>query len=512
LELALKFATLAEATDVYAAGAACEIRRTVVSSEPVTLFVDRLSDLERQVAHLRDDEYWSVGLGLFKRRRFFVQATPVNVSDPALELLAYEVRAREHFSTCRTLYPEHSDSVDAACEALMDLLMSRVDPLSDAVLGEYERADTDRVGVVLPTFGFEQIVQRHLRTTGDTDKIDVLTPRNLAMKRPYDMLFVVGAPVWYARKGWAWVYTAPRANDVVMVGYAQQVQRPLPSARAFTQSKSAVAPISDDGRVYADIDDTPEEGGVDWTFASGEAARRAIGASAADLVDARMYLLASGCATFLAASEESRVPTLEPDAPEDSRLVYVAPPDIGPGTVLLLRSEGGGDLVVAVADAILGTDAPPLRAMQERWKSRLRALVAERGVAQVVAELKKHGSNRANRSNLANWCSPRSLRTDDEQDFLAIMRTAGLEADAAKFWKAMGKLDRAHRRAGREIREQLEEQARKADLTALEEQGRADFSLPEGGGALTAFRVEEVSSDVVSVPYQHLGDPFEARA
>lgn len=508
----MKFAPLAEAAEVYAAGAACEVRRTVVSSDPVELFVGRVGELERQVAHLRDDEYWSLGLGYFKRRRFLVQATPLNVSDPALELLAYAVRARDHFSTCRTLYPEHADSVDLVCDALMDLLLSRVDPLSAAILDELGAGDADRAAVVLPTFGFEQTVQRHLRTSGDTDKFDVLTPRNLAMKRPYDLVFVVGAPSWYSRKGWAWVYTAPRAAEVAMVGYAQQVQRPLPSARAFTESKTAVAPLFDSGPSYGDGDDAQDEVGVDWTFATGEAARRAVGASAADLVDARLYLLATGCAAFLAVSEESRVPTLEPDAPEDSRLAYVPPPDVGPGTVVLLRSEGGGDLVVAVADAILGEAAPPLRAMQEKWKSRLRALIDDRGISQVVAELKENGSIRAKRSNLVNWCSPRSLRTEDEQDFLAIMRVVGLESEAGKMWTAMGKLDRAHRRAGREIREQLEKQARKADLTALEEQGRADFSLPQGGGALTAFRVEEVSPDVVSVPYQHLGDPFEARA
>jgi hypothetical protein len=512
LELALKFATLAEATDVYAAGTTCEVRRISAEAEPVAAFVDRLHDLEREVAHLRDDEYWSVGIGYLRRRRFIIQATPLNVSDPALELLASEVRARNHFSTCRSLYPEHADSVDAACDALMDLVLSLVDPLSDAVLADLADLEAERVGVVLPTFGFEQAVQRHLRAAGGSDRIDAVTPRNLAVKRPYEALFVVGAPSWYVRKGWGWVYTAPRANQVVLVGYQQQVQRALPSAVAFTVSETAVTPLSDDGAAYSGADDTPDEGGVDWTFASGEAERRAEGANTADLVDARLYLLASGCAAFLAASEESRVLTLEPDAPPESRLVDVASPDIGPGTVVLLRSEGGGDLVVAVADAILGPSAAPLREMQERWKARLRSLVEENGVEQVVEHLTKHGSVRAKRSNLANWCSPRSLRTDDEQDFLAIMRAVGLEDEAASYWKAMSRLEQAHRRAGHEIREQLEQQAQKADLTALEDHGRADFSLPQGGGALTAFRVEEVSPDVVSVPYQHLGDPFDARA
>jgi hypothetical protein len=167
---------------------------------------------------------------------------------------------------------------------------------------------------------------------------------------------------------------------------------------------------------------------------------------------------------------------------------------------------------VAVANLILGSAAQALREMQEGWKSRLRSLVEELGVAGVVSKLKQHGSVRANRSNLANWCSPRSLRTEDKQDFLAIMRTIGLEAEATEFWKAMGRLDGAHLRAGQAIRDQLEEEAENADLSLLEEQGRTDFTLAQGGGTLTAFRVEEVSPEIVSVPYQQLGDPFAVTA
>ena len=43
----------------------------------------------------------------------------------------------------------------------MELLMSRVDPLADAVVGAFDGTEGGRVGVVLPTFGFELAVQRH---------------------------------------------------------------------------------------------------------------------------------------------------------------------------------------------------------------------------------------------------------------------------------------------------------------------------------------------------------------
>jgi hypothetical protein len=75
----------------------------------------------------------------------------------------------------------------------------------------------------------------------------------------------------------------------------------------------------------------------------------------------------------------------------------------------------------------------------------------------------------------------------------------------------MGNLDAAHLRAGQAIRRQLEEQAEVADLSTLERTGTLDFSLPEGGGALSAYRIEEISPTVVSVPEQHIGHPFAER-
>ena len=63
---------------------------------------------------------------------------------------------------------------------------------------------------------------------------------------------------------------------------------------------------------------------------------------------------------------------------------------------------------------------------------------------------------------------------------------------------------------GLEIRQQLETQAEQADLSQLDELGRLDFTLSEGGGALTAFRVEAVSPDTVLVPYTTVGWPIEA--
>lgn len=513
----MKFETLLAAAEIYETAGNPEISRVTAESEAVSKFAKSLEQLERAVRDYRDDDYWGRTSRLLRRRRFAIYATPLPFAHPALDILGTVAVVRQLLERCAALYPEFESVATAACDALMGVFLSRQDPLSDAIVNAAIAFEADRLGVVVVSFGFDRAVQQHLRTRlGGADDIDAVTPRELAARRPYDTLFVVGSPYWYSRKGWEWVFTAPRGAQLIVVGYPAQSGHDLPSRQAFSHSRMAIDSLPrtpQQGLVTSQTQlENDDDVEFDWDFMPTEIARRAAAASPAELADARLHLLADGFATFLHGSEDSRVQVLDPDAPGGQRIVSVAPSEITPGSFVLLRLQGGGDLVVVVADAILGDRAVALRAMQAEWKAGLRDRVEARGVAAVIAELKAHGSARANRGNLGNWCSPRSLRTEDLVDFAAILKTIGLGDKVEHYWKAMGQLDRAHRRAGFEIREQLEEQAEQADLSLLETAGRTDFTLPQGGGTLTAFRVEEISPQVVKVPYQELGEPFEARA
>ena len=129
----------------------------------------------------------------------------------------------------------------------------------------------------------------------------------------------------------------------------------------------------------------------------------------ADLVDARLFLLADGYRVFLQAEAGRSVTVIDPDAPPQERIISIQMEDVGVETFVLLRSGGGGDLVVAVADKILGGQARQLRTMQQDWKQRLNELIGDIGLNAVAARLAGHGATRANRQNIRNWASPRSL-------------------------------------------------------------------------------------------------------
>jgi hypothetical protein len=462
----------------------------------------------------RADDYWIRGLAWLRKARFNLLATPLPAADPALGLLTAVTLTRESMRSCDRIYPQHADAVGELCNSAMEVFVSNSDLLATSIAGTAcELGDARRIGVVLPHFGFDDAVARHLRSLPGLARVDVLTATELQMRRPYDVLFVVGRSSWYQNRSASWVFTAPRARRVYLTAYAWAFDRSLPSYRAFSRSRVApgLAAAPQHALPVAFEPSGESENEVDWELLSQELPVSVGASDPADSVEARLLLLADGRGAFVGALDDSRIQVFDPEALAGSRIDWIPTTEVLPGTFVLLRSEGGGDLIVTVADLLLGRAAPRLREMQGDWKRRLVQQIESRGLDWTVQALRALGSSRASRGNVLNWASPRSLRTADETDFFAVMRLIDLDGQERAYWNAMGRLDGAHRRAGFKIRDQLEEQAEQGDLVELQTKGTLDFTLPDGGGALTAFRVEDVSPQTYRVPYQQLGEPFRPR-
>lgn len=511
----MSYFSIRSADQIYELALDHTIEPLAVESNEIRVFDERYLALLRALGEARNDEYWIRGLSWLRKARFNVLATPLPTSDQAIGLLTAIALAREAFETCDRIYPQHAAAVSALCDSAMDVLVTNADPLSSAIAGKVVHIDdAKRMGVLLPSFGFDDVVARHLRSLSGLARVDVLAGSELQLKRPYDVLFVVGRSSWYENRRSSWVFTAPRAREIFLTCFAWTFDRSLPPARAF--SRSRVSPESSSKQqpeLPRPATDRAEESEIeiDWELLAQELPGHTGAGDAEDAVEARLFLLADGRAAFVGALEDSRVQVLDPEAQLGRRIEWVMTTDIAPGAFVLLRSEGGGDLIVTVADTLLGSAAGRLRGMQAEWKGRLVEQVNARGLDATVHTLRSLGSPRANRGNVMNWAAPRSLRTADEADFFAVMRLVGLEGQERVFWNAMGRLDQAHRRAGFKIRDELEHEAERADLVELQTIGTLDFTLPNGGGALTAFRVEDISPRTYTVPYQQLGEPFRPR-
>jgi hypothetical protein len=103
----------------------------------------------------------------------------------------------------------------------------------------------------------------------------------------------------------------------------------------------------------------------------------------------------------------------------------------------------------------------------------------------------------------------RTIATDDEQDFFAIMKLVDLYSEAQAYWSAMRDIRSAHQKAGNKIRRQLVEQVNKSDLAELERIGLMKFTLDEKtGGSLTAYRIKSLVDRPVKIMPHRLDTPF----
>ena len=57
-----------------------------------------------------------------------------------------------------------------------------------------------------------------------------MTPRELLERKPLDTLIVTGTPSMYTRRGWDWIFTAPRGHEIVVVAFGKDASQPLPAS------------------------------------------------------------------------------------------------------------------------------------------------------------------------------------------------------------------------------------------------------------------------------------------
>jgi hypothetical protein len=308
----------------------------------------------------------------------------------------------------------------------------------------------------------------------------------------FQSLIFVGPSSWYP----AHVLSAPRAELLCFVHYTWLRDREV-DTRVFAGSpqpagarlRTAEVPFRPGDPVVTDAIDADElVPTVNWDALAKAATSRTSGPGDPDVVEGRLFVLAGGRGVYLETAEGATIDTVDVEA-DEQRLRSTQARSIGPGDYIVLRTEGGtGDYIPEVANAQLGKKASQLRALQRLWKEALRERVRVSGFAGVERDLRDLGIRSP---NLRYRLWYRSIRTQNPQDFRTLMDYLDLGDRAAVIWTAMGEIVDAHRKAGHEVRRQLEQAFEQADLDDLLQTGRLDVSLEAlEAGMLSAIRVE----------------------
>lgn len=482
-------------------------------------FALSLKAFERSLAELARDDYWKPFLRSLKRYSFDMSSTPLPFNYPNSD---FAEALRRQLAHCHSIYPQFADRAYELLDLTLALQDSSCNPILTTCANVLQHGEGDLAILIkeprlVPPV--EQLLRQELRS-GTTE---VITMSQLRGHVCYSNLIVIGPARWYED----YVFRSPRARRIHIVRY-RWIADAFPSREVFTGSQKTSGsgtldlggPASDSsrGRIVppgSSLDPEDFLPSTNWDDVLRIVSARTLEQSRhtdyeEEYAMARLFQLEGEIVVPLDSAEGSSATVLDLDDEEANPVRRMPVTNIEPGMFLLMRKGGGGEYIVSVADRILGDLSHGARDLQREWKNQLRQMVGEDGLPQVIAKLKRHGSRRASPGNVRNWMSYRSIKTEDQRDFRAIMKLIGLADRFDDYWGTMTLIDSAHRKAGQFIRKQLLAQVRKADVQVLEKLGQMDFDLHQDAGVnLTAVRIKSIHSQTVEIDITKLGHPFE---
>ncbi len=501
--------TFRDIATLYEKSTSATITRHRIEHPALGSFCISLERFSSMLGELALDEYWRKFLIPLKRIRFGLCATPFTEAYHFERISAISGELQHHLRLCQKLYPDFTGPAFAILDLLTKLLAYPQDPLLDKLL-ELTGADQEIAWVIKESRLISRVEE--LVGTLHFPHLSIVHPLQLKDSTCYDRLIVIGPSRWFPES----IFTAARAGeiDIVIFDWIKDIWKP---------QNVFVSPHKSSGRSNRKnitIEECETSSRWDGITAESLAIIFEKGLSVASTLDrvgqneyedvvAKCFFLEDDWAVFVEASEGAKTLVIDPEEDMTNPITRISVKEIKPGMYILVRTGGGGDYIVPVADKLMGSEAQHAREYQKRWKELLRNYARRNGLLETSIELLDLGSVVANEVNVRNWMSPRSIRTQKYGDFLAIMRLVGLEDQAQEYWTVMKRINRAHQKAGFEIRNLLLEQVKDLNMEELQKRGKVDFKLSsDDEGGLTAFRVESMLPETVEVPYFQIGQPF----
>lgn len=503
--------TITKASKVYACNRTLSLTPHFISFPALRDFSLSLRQFLKRLGGDLEVPYWSEFIRPLKRYRFDLCAAPW----PATLLREYtrerQIEARKHLLPCYQMYPSLAEPAHVLISTMEAIAGCDHDPVLEGFQSIADGfSDSDRVAIIITESRLVSIARQAIATVPDYAQWPVLVPQNVRGLDTYDCMIVIGSPGWYSQD--KYVFGAPRAPNIHILCYDWMAinwrHEPSLTAPLKGSLKARQIPINYTPDIPGTSDDDiiPPKVDIDSVLRQ---AQKEPAYEGDHPVLARLLVLEDDKGVFIEVEGDATNLVIDLNQDKEQRVRRIIHRNIVSGLYILLRTAGGGDYIVPVADQILGDRAEELREMQGTWKARLRLNAKQNSLEETVSALLNDGSKVASYQNLRNWMQDRTIATHDEDDFLAIMKLVGLQDSAQRYWNAMKDIRRAHARAGRQIRRQLMQQVNKSDLAELERVGYMEFALEgKNAGSLTAYRIKTVARQDIEVHPRRINTPF----
>lgn len=202
-------------------------------------------------------------------------------------------------------------------------------------------------------------------------------------------------------------------------------------------------------------------------------------------IEAKLIILPNKCYTFVPT--QSKLRRLDKDTLELSSIELS---NLEIGDWVLFRNNSNTDLIIDVADKIMGDYAERHRKHQKHWKNRLEVNVKNMGMSRMINYLQRNNIQTANAQNIRNWISEESIGTSDHEKLLTALKYS--EDQIRIIVKSTDEIRSAHLRAGKEVSKQILAEIDTNIIDEIEESGYATFSSKLFDGA--SFNIEVIQA------------------
>lgn len=342
----------------------------------------------------------------------------------------------------------------------------------------------------------ENCVDQRMKILSETQYLDVET---------YEHVVVVGSPGLFRDA----IFQSMRAQKLTViytVGSSAQIRdtnildefSPLPNTPnrqkdTFFDSKT----ISND--------DTSPPTKIDWLRIKQQVEDDSREDTSTKTVSANILQFEDGYYTFVESAPNEGIQALDVSRLSNNRgdgLYVLKRRDMRPGLYVLLRTDDDTDYVETMANRILKDSAEGLRATLHEWKNRFDTCIREVGIDEVINILLDSGATDTakNPMNVLRWADLSNIKPQNSRDFRAVLIVAGYtNAEIDTVMRDAKLISDAHIQAGQEVRRQLRNHISTQRISIKNISSRIDFELPDIGAKLSAFEIEEVSTEKISV-------------
>ena len=172
--------------------------------------------------------------------------------------------------------------------------------------------------------------------------------------------------------------------------------------------------------------------------------------------------------------------------------------DLEPGDLVVLTTEGSGDMIAPYADQIIGPRAKTFRELQRAWKRELAELVVEIGTPQVINKLRLASGFDISSTSIHQWLGesvhgPAKERT---QLFDSVLKLLNRSDKISIHNEALNQIRDSSMKAGHRLQSELRDKLLGMDLSRVLSSGFMEFRLEANGPAKTIFELQKLDATI----------------